>query len=73
MFGELMEPLSLDHFVTMVGAPYLDTNGGDNRVDHKSLLGAVDVLITLDGDYIFAYNIEALRMSDACLLQRKWL
>jgi hypothetical protein len=49
------------------------TNGGDNRVNHASPLGVADVLITLDGDYIFTNNIEALRVSDACLLHRKWL
>jgi hypothetical protein len=27
----------------------------------------------LSRDYIFAYNIEALRMSGACLLHSKWL
>ena len=49
------------------------TNRGDNRVNHTSPLGVANVLITLDGDYIFTNNIEALWVSDACLLHRKWL
>jgi hypothetical protein len=49
------------------------TNGGDDRVDHASPLGVAEVLITLDGDYIFTNNIEAPRVRDACLLHRKLL
>jgi hypothetical protein len=32
-----------------------------------------NVLITLDEGYIFTNNIEALWVSDACLLHRNWL
>jgi hypothetical protein len=49
------------------------TNGGDDRVDHASPLGVAEVLITLDGDYIFTNNIEAPRVRDACLLYHKLL
>jgi hypothetical protein len=42
-------------------------------VNYISPLEVVNVLITLDGDYIFTNNIEALCVSDACLLHRKWL
>jgi hypothetical protein len=42
-------------------------------VNHTSSLGVANVLITLDGDYVFTNNIEALWVSDACLLLRKWL
>jgi hypothetical protein len=42
-------------------------------VNHTSPLGVANVLIDLDGDYIFTNNIEALWVSDACLLHRKWL
>ena len=42
-------------------------------MNHASPLRVANVLITLDADYIFTNNIEALRVSDACLLHRKWL
>ena len=42
-------------------------------MNYASPLRVANVLITLDGDYIFTNNIEALRVSDACLLHRKWL
>ena len=42
-------------------------------MNHTSPLGVANVLITLDGDYIFTNNIEALWVSDACLLHRQWL
>ena len=42
-------------------------------MNHASPLGVADVLITLDGDYIFTNNIEAPRVRDACLLHRKLL
>jgi hypothetical protein len=42
-------------------------------VNYASPLRVANVLITLDGDYIFTNNIEALWVSDACLLHRKWL
>ena len=42
-------------------------------MNYTSPLGVANVLITLDGDYMFTNNIEALRVSDACLLHRKWL
>ena len=51
----------------------MDQSCGVDRVNHTSPLGVANVLITLDGDYIFTNNIEALWVSDACLLHRKWL
>jgi Xaa-Pro dipeptidase len=62
---ELMERLKLGALLLrrpMNFAWY--TNGGDNRVDHASPLGVADVLITLDGEYIFTNNIEAPRMRE---------
>lgn len=38
------------------------TGGADNRVDHASPFGIADVLVTLDGEYVFTNNIEAPRM-----------
>ena len=51
----------------------MDLSCGVDRVNHTSPLGVANVLITLDGDYIFTNNIETLWVSDACLLHRKWL
>ena len=42
-------------------------------MNRASPLRVANVLITLAGDYIFTNNIEALWLSDACLLHRKWL
>ena len=70
-----MESVSSKHLLAMVGAHHLVryTSGGDNRVNHASPLGVADILITLDGDYICTTYIEALWVSDACLLHRNWL
>jgi Xaa-Pro dipeptidase len=60
---ELMERLKLGGLLLRRPANFAwYTNGGDNRVDHASPLGAADVLITLEAEYIFTNNIEALRM-----------
>jgi len=40
------------------------TGGADNRVDHASPFGVADVLVTLEGEYIFTNNIEAPRMRE---------
>lgn len=40
------------------------TGGADNRVNHASPLGEVDVLVTPDAERIVANNIEAPRMRD---------
>jgi hypothetical protein len=71
---ELMEPLERGARLLRRSANFAwYTNGGDDRVDHASPLGVAEVLITLDGDYIFTNNIEAPRVRDACLLHRKLL
>jgi Xaa-Pro aminopeptidase len=73
-FRELMERLELGARLLRRSANFAwYTNGGDDRVDHASPLGVAEVLITLDGDYIFTNNIEAPRVRDACLLHRKLL
>jgi Xaa-Pro dipeptidase len=40
------------------------TGGADNRVDHASLFGVADVLVTREAEYIFTNNIEAPRMRE---------
>jgi hypothetical protein len=73
-FRELMERLERGARLLRRSANFAwYTNGGDDRVDHASPLGVAEVLITLDGDYIFTNNIEAPRVRDACLLHRKLL
>ena len=62
---ELMERLELGALLLRRSANFAwYTNGGDNRVDRASPLGVADVLITLDGEYIFTNNIEAPRMRE---------
>jgi hypothetical protein len=73
-FRELMERLERGARLLRRSANFAwYTNGGDDRVDHASPLGVAEVLITLDGDYIFTNNIEAPRVRDACLLHHKLL
>jgi Xaa-Pro aminopeptidase len=40
------------------------TGGADNRVNHASPLGAADVLVTPDAEYVVTSTIEAPRMRD---------
>jgi Xaa-Pro dipeptidase len=40
------------------------TDGADNRVDHASPVGVAGIVLTPDGEYVLADNIEAPRMRE---------
>lgn len=40
------------------------TGGADNRVDYSSPLGAADIVVTRDGEYVLTSTIEESRMRD---------
>jgi Xaa-Pro dipeptidase len=75
---ELMERWSLGALLLRRAANFAwYTGGADNRVDHASPLGVADVLVTLEGEYIFTNNIEAPRMReeqtpDLEIIERPW-
>src|SRR5829696_7663138 len=63
--GELMEQRGLKALLLRRAANFAwYTGGADNRVDHASPFGVADVLVTLEGEYIFTNNIEAPRMRE---------
>ena len=62
---EMMERRGLEALLLRRSANFAwYTGGADNRVDHASVLGVADVLVTPEGERIFTNNIEAPRMRE---------